>query len=338
MLKIWLTCLQPSLSVLGVVLVLSNTIAAYAASKTTAALPNKVSKGQSQQKTAKPQQFGAKGAGIVTASTPTQGVRVSSFSSSASPDDAVRRLALDTIANSDRKVPNLATKTSQQSNSGLASFISPSPSGFSSIAPKSTNGKFVRHSVTTATRPQIAPATPIVPELFIGNSNASTFDRPIENFPNLATPPSQPIAPVVARSLPTATMTASTRVLEPAPVVEPAGLKPFATVSVVATQTAPQSNPLATNVTKGLEQFLGNEPNSVRVDVASNPTIAKGLEQFLGNEPKTIQVDSMAPVCQGNSERNRFDPSTERAGSSDKSCAKNSQWFQSTVSYIKSLR
>jgi hypothetical protein len=292
MLKIWLTCLQSSLGILGVVLVLSNAVSAYAASKTTGILPNKVSKGQSQQKAAKPlvqpQHFGAKGAKVVTASTPAQGVRFSS--SSASPDDAVRRLALDTIANSDRKAPTVATRPSQQ-NSGIASFISPSPLDFSSTTAKSTNTKLAKQSVTATTHRSITPATPLVPELFIGNSNTSTFDRPIGNFPNLAVPSSQAILPVVARSLPTATMTASTKVAEPLAVSQSPQIKP------VVTQTAPQSNPLATNVSNGLEQFLGNEPKSIRTDAAPEANIAKGLEQFLGNEPKSIQADTVTPVA-----------------------------------------
>jgi hypothetical protein len=297
MLKIWLTCLQPSLGILGVVLVLSNTVSAFAASKTAAIMPNKVSKGQPQQKVAKPlaqpQQFGTKGAGVLTASTPAQSGRVIS---SASPDDAVRRLALDTIANSDRKTPTVATKTSQPNNSGIASFITPSPLEFNSVRAKATNAKPVQQPVVATTHRPIAPATSLGAELFIGNSNNSTFDRPIGNFPNLAVPSSQAILPVVARSLPTATMTAATKVTEPLAVLPSEQIKPLGSTAVV-NQTAPQSNPLATNVSKGLEQFLGNEPKSIQADAAPETTVAKGLEQFLGNEPKSIQADAMAPVA-----------------------------------------
>jgi hypothetical protein len=293
MLKIWLTCLQPSLSILGVVLVLSNAVSAYASSKAPGTLPNKVSKGQPQQKAVKPfaqpQQFGAKGAGIVAASTPTQGVRVFSPRASASPDDAVRQLALDTIANSERKTPNLATKTSQQNNSGIASFVSPSPIGASSISAKSTKVAATTHQLNSQ-------STPLVSGLFIGNSSTGTFDNNTANFPNLANPSSQAVLPVVAQAIPTATMMASAKVAEPLPVMQPAQVKPLSTGAVV-TQAAPESNSLATNIAKGLQQFLGNEPQSTQKDAAQDTTVAKGLQQFLGNEPKSIQTDSVAPIA-----------------------------------------
>jgi hypothetical protein len=274
MLKIWLTCLQPSFGLLGVVLVLSNALSAYAAPKTAGVLPNKISKGSSQPKTAQPLALSAKGSGIVTAITAPHAVRFSA-SSYASPDDAVRRLALETIANSERKTPNLAAKTTQRNiQSGIASFIPPSTVGITSISTKSTK-------ITTTT-------TPLVAGLFISNSSNTTFDASVKNFPNLDSSPSSPaVLPVVAKAIPTA----ATKVAEPLSVVQSTQIKPS------VTQTAPQSNSLATNVTKGLEQFLGNEPKSVRADAAPNTTVAKGLEQFLGNEPKSIQVDSTTPIA-----------------------------------------
>jgi hypothetical protein len=289
MLKIWLTCLQPSLGILGMVLGLSNAVSAYAASKNPGILSNKISKGQSQHKTAKPlaqpQQFGTKGAGIVAASTPTQGVRVFSPSYS-SPDDAVRRLALDTIAKSDRKPPNLATKTLQQNNSGLASFISPSTVGVSSVSTKSAK-------VTTTTRHLNSPATPLVSGVFIGNTS-STFDPDAGNFPNLALPSKQPVLPVVARSLPTATTIASTKVAAPSPLLQ----ERIEQLGSTRTVVAPQSDLSATSIAKGLKQFLGDEPKSVLTASVPDTTVAKGLEQFLGNEPKSIQSDNVAPIAE----------------------------------------
>jgi hypothetical protein len=285
MLKIWLTCLQPSLGILGAILALSNAVPAYATSKNPGTLPNKVSKGQSQPKVAKPlvqpQQFGAKGAGIIAASTPTQGVRVSRSSAYASPDDAVRQLALDTIAKSESKTPNLATKTPQQNSSGLASFISPSTVGVSSISTKSAK-------VTATTHHLNSPATPLVSGLFT-DSNTNAFERGTENFPNLALPSNPAVLPVVARSLPTATTIASTKVAEPFPVMQPERIEQLGSTL--------QSNPSVPNIAKGLEQFLGNEPKSVLTANVPDRTIAKGLEQFLGNEPKSIQADSIAPVA-----------------------------------------
>jgi hypothetical protein len=286
MLKIWLTCLQPSLGILGMVLVLSNAVSAYAASKIPRILTNKISKGQSQHKTAKPQQFGRSGAGIVAASTPTQGVRVFSPSYS-SPDDAVRRLALDTIAKSDRKTPNLATKTPQQNSSGLASFIPPSTAGVRSISTKSAK-------VTPTTHHLKAPATPLVAGVFIGNSS-STFDPDVENFPNLALPSKQPVLPVVASSLPTATTIASTKVAAPSPIVQPERIEQLGSTKTVV---APQSDLSATSIAKGLEQFLGDEPKSVLTASVPDTNVAKGLEQFFGNEPKSIQSDNIAPIAE----------------------------------------
>jgi hypothetical protein len=290
MLKIWLTCLQPSLGILGVVLVLSNAVSAYATSKKPGILTNKISKGQSQHKAvkplAKPQQFGTKGAGIVAASTPTQGVRFSSPSAYASPDDAVRRLALDTIAKSDSKTPSLPTKTPQQNSSGLASFIPSSNVGASSISTKSAK-------VAATTNHPNSPAIPLVSGVFIGNSS-STFDRDAEKFPNLTIPSNQPVVPVVARFLPNATRVASTKVAEPFPLVQPKRIEQLGSTRTVV---APQSNLSATSIAKGLEQFLGNEPKSVLTASVPDTTVAKGLEQFLGNEPKSIQVDNAAPIA-----------------------------------------
>ncbi len=290
MLKIWLTCLQPSLGVLGVVLVLSNAISAYAASKPTKVLPNKVSKGHQQQKAAKsfvqPQQFGAKGTGIAATSTPPQVVRLSGVRGAGNPDDVVRQLAIETLANSQRKTPIVATKTFQQNNNGIASFVSPSPVRISPIASTSTNTKLVRHSVNKTTHHAISPETPLVSGLFI--DSGSTFDRTGRTLPNLVSPSSQP---VLGSQVPNATMRASAKVLEPVPVVrEP--IKQFESTEVVATQASSPSNPSATTIAKGLEQFLGNEPK----DLIRDSTVAKGLEQFLGNEPKSIQVDSTATV------------------------------------------
>jgi hypothetical protein len=277
MLKIWLTCLQPSLGILGVVLVLSNAVAAQAGTKATGILPNKISKGQPQQKSAKPsappQHLGEKGTGIVMTSTP-QAARAFDYSVSVTPDAAVRQLALDTIANSQRKTPTVATKTSPQ-HSGVARFVSPSPVSVSSITPKSANGKFVR--------PSVNPGTTVVSGLFIGNSNTGTFDRPIENFPNLAISPNQAVLPVVAQPVALAKVSAP--------------IKPVTSTEAVVPRTTGQSNPSATAVPKGLEQFLGNEPKSIQSAPVPNTTVAKGLEQFLGNEPKSIQTDSITPVA-----------------------------------------
>jgi hypothetical protein len=278
MFKIWLTCLQPSLGILGAMLVLSNAVAAYAGSTATGIVPNKISKAQSQQKavkpSAQPQQFGAKGTGIVMASTPQQGVKALNYSVSSTPDAAVRQLALDTIANSQRKTPTIATKTSQQ-NTGIASFVSPSPVSVSSITPKSTNVKFGGHSVKAETQ--------LVSGLFVGNSTTSTFDRPIENFPNLAISPNQAVLPVIAQPV------ASAKVAQPSLEMVSAQIKPIGSAETVVARTPSKAVP------KGLEQFLGNEPKSIQTD---NTTVANGLQQFVGNEPKSIQTDSMmAPVA-----------------------------------------
>jgi hypothetical protein len=287
MLKIWLTCLQPSLGILGAILVLSNAVAAHAGAKASGIVPKKISKAQSQQKAAKPsappQQFGAKGTGIVMASTPKQGVRVMDYRVSVTPDAAVRQLALDTIANSQRKAPTLTAKTSQQNTGGLSSFISPSPVSVSSITPKSTNAKFVRPSVTTETQ--------LVSGLFTGNSTTSTFDRPIENFPNLAIPSSQAVLPVIAQPI------ASVKVAQPSLEIVSEQIKPTGSAETVVAQATRQSNSSATAVPKGLEQFLGNEPKSIQPDPVPDTTVASGLQQFLGNEPKSIQTDSMSPVA-----------------------------------------
>jgi hypothetical protein len=279
MLKIWLTCLQPSLGILGVVLVLSNAVVAHAGAKATRIVANKISTAPSQQQAAKPSatspQFGAKGTGIVMASTPQQGVRAVNYSVSSTPDAAVRQLALDTIANSQRKTSTVATSPQ---NTGIASFVSPSPVSVSSIASKATNPKLGGHSVNAE--------TPLVSGLFIGNSTTSTFDRPIENFPNLAISPNQAVLPVIAQPV------ASAKVAQPSLEMVSAQIKPVGSAETVVARTP------STAVPKGLEQFLGNEPKSIQTDRLPDTTVANGLQQFVGNEPKSIQSDRMmAPVA-----------------------------------------
>jgi hypothetical protein len=274
MLKIWLTWLQPSLGILGVLLVISNAISAQAASIATRSDANKVSNGHSPQKTGKS-----------TVPAPVaQQQRVPAVSSglaSVTPDVAVRQLALDTIAISESKSPSIASKAP------LARVILPS-TGIGSIGANSTRAEFVNNPVATVTSTPRFPSAPIVAGLFIGNSSGSASSQFGSPSPAVV-----PVAKSITVPTPTATVTAEAITAEPFPAMRPEQMAKADLTPSVATQTAPQSSSQVNNI----QNFLGNEPNRTQTAGTLDTTVASGLQNILGSEAKTIPTDSVAPIA-----------------------------------------
>lgn len=271
MLKIWLNWLQPSLGVLGVVLVLSNAVSAHAGSKPIGKEPSIAPIENSQPKVVKPNGFTLPQQ-MTGAFSPTTGV-------SLPPDVAIRRLALDTIANSETKSPSF---DSQASSRGLK----PAPA-----TAKSTNAYFVKQPLSsTAVYAPNSTAVPLVAGLFIGRSTGGT-DR--------ITPPIQPVATPVAKavSVPTSSPAAiaSAVVATPFPVMLPERMQQFNLVETVATEKkspiVARSTRSASTVASGLQNILGDESTSQTGNALDTP-VASGLQNILGNEPTGIQADS----------------------------------------------
>ncbi len=284
MLKIWLNWLQPSLGVLGVVLVLSNALSAHAASKATGKETSKLPNGNSQPQVVKPNGFTLPQQ-MTGAFSPTTGV-------SLPPDVAIRRLAIETIANSEPKSPNFNTQASRQDRGNIVTFTS-SPST------TSTNAHFVKHSPvqpisSTGVYPPSSTAAPLVPGLFIGRSTANA-----DRFSPAIKPVMAPVAKAVAVPISTPTVVASAVVATPFPVMLPEQMPQFNRVQTVATEkTSPivaQSTRSNTTVVSGLQNILGGESSS-QTDSDLDTAVASGLQNVLGNEPKAIQTDSLVAL------------------------------------------
>jgi hypothetical protein len=282
MLKIWLTWLQPSLGVLGLVFVFCNTVYAQAASKIMGANNKKV---QSPQ-------IASKSIGTDFQQRKSELTAIGSEP----PDVAVRRLAMGTIADSERQTPrSYNAQANPQSGDAIASVLLPSNQGVRSGA----NTQWVKHSVAHSPQGQMAAANPapssavIVPGLFIGTTASANS---VARF----RPASQSVAPVVTKAIvpptPSVSATDSTTVAEAFPVLLPEQLPGFSSSgSSVVTAKAAQTESIS--IARGLQGILGNESNTAIAPSNSDTTVATGLQQFLGNEPNRIQTDSIAPVA-----------------------------------------
>ncbi len=267
MLKIWLTWLQPSLGVFGIALVLFSALSSSAAPKPTGAVT---------AKTPKPQQHVANTAGT------TIDRELSLSGVSATPDFAVRQLAISTMMSSGIKPSSVAIKAPQFNPDALASFVSPTKGLQNLSARSTTKPQFVKHSVAAAvaTSSLVQPkaAMPVVPGLFIGNSDVRLSSQFL--------PSNQPQArasavKLIATTTPTAAMLAASKsIADPFPVVLPQRMQALrltpeiASVPTIQTlPTAPTANDPIASIPAGLQQLLGNEPS--RQPTATIAPVAK---------------------------------------------------------------
>jgi hypothetical protein len=220
MLKIWLTWLQPSLGVLGIMLVLASPLYSLAAQK-----PSTVSRASKAVRSNDPE------------------VQLTGIA--ATPDLAVRQLAIGAMNQSSDRSNAVAAKSRQQSNrDALDTFLAPSTSPV--VATKPTKPKFVKRSVTSAlARTVKTKTTAPVSGLFIGNSDVRVATRFSPN-PNQAV---QPIAlgTEIGAPTPLSAMMAASKVVDPYPVVRPELMQKLAKTPALATAPVPQPlNPIAT--------------------------------------------------------------------------------------------
>ncbi len=229
MLKIWLTWLQPSLGVLGMVLFLASPFYSMAAPKpTTANRTIEATKSQSV----------VAGADSVPTGTDLTGI-------AATPDLAVRQLAIGALNSSNVTASAIAAKNRQQSNrAALDNFLTPSTPKVT--ATQTSKPKFVKRAVASAlARTVKAKITVPVTGLFIGNSEVPVASR----FSPNTTRSIQPIATNAEIGAPTplSAMMSASKAVSPYPVVRPELMQKLAKTPALANTLATQAlNPIAT--------------------------------------------------------------------------------------------
>jgi hypothetical protein len=263
MLKIWLTWLQPSLGAFGIALVLFSALSASAAPTPTAVATTK----------AKVQQPAAVNGTTIDRELSLSGV-------SATPDFAVRQLAISTMMSSGVKSSNVAIKAPQFNPDALASFIAPTQRVQKlSARAKTTTPQFVKHSVTAAVATRSAQpkaVAPIVPGLFIGNSDVRLSSQFV---PSPQVQAQSVGTKLIATTVPTAAMLATSAIADPFPVVLPQrmqGLRltpEIGNIPTVQTAFKVQANDPISSIPAGLQQLLGNEPS--RQPTATIAPVAK---------------------------------------------------------------
>ncbi len=302
MLKIWLTWLQPSLGLLGMMLVLSSPLYSLAAQKPTAV--GRATKAI-QPKAIQPKAIAAG----------TNGTEVQLAGIAATPELAVRQLAVSSLTPSNNnQASELAAKARQQSNrDALDSFLIPSTQS-QNLSSKATKQKFVKRSVNPALARTAKPkTTPPVTGLFIGNSNVRGASR----FSPSSKQSVQPIVASTEIGAPTSlsAMMAANKAVDPFPVVRPELMKklgqapalakvptskpappavdPIATMPSGITKAQQQLNPSAATTTKLNKDVphsldpIAKIPSGFHQEVPHSldpiAAIPSGLQRLLGN-------------------------------------------------------
>jgi hypothetical protein len=317
MLKIWLTWLQPSLGIVGVLLVLASPLYSLAVEK-----PSTVNRA-------------SKAAKVVTGSVkaPT-GVELAGIT--ATPDLAVRQLAVGALEPTNIKANAVAAKAKQQSNrDALDAFLTPSTPKVAKN--KATEPKLAKSPLNTAlARTTPARATVPVTGIFIGNSEvrgASKYNPSISRSV-------QPIASTeIGAPTPLSAMIGAPKKVSPYPVVSPEtmqqlgnnpatvaktparALSPIAKSPAVTKQATPAVKPVAavtvpssasvttqslkptvTKLDRVVPQSLdpiATIPAPFRQEVPNSldpiASIPSGLQRLLGNNLNDTQP-AVAPV------------------------------------------
>ena len=290
MLKIWLTWLQPSLGVLGTVLVLSNPLCTFAATKPA---PRTITKAQTQAT----QWSDLKSAGTRIDRELLSGMAVT-------PDFAVRQLALKSLG---RPVADAtAAKTRQINRDPVASFVSPGAKfpQFSARVTKPRKTQNPKNSdVALALARAINPQTVPVPGLYIGNSNPRVASRFV--------PTGKPVAVPVEIGAPTplSAMMAAKTTVDPYPVVRPELMQKLErnlAANLPTTKTAPYAlDPIATIPPARPQAVV---PKTIFPQVKSTPyqsldpiaAIPLGLQRLLGNNLNSQPMGAASTVANAN--------------------------------------
>jgi hypothetical protein len=218
MLKFRLTWLQPSLSMLGIALILSNPIYAFAAQK-----PAKVA---------------------TTSKTPAKYVKWTIANSinvatdrelqlagiAPTPDVAIRQLADNAVAPSNRKVVKLSAKTKLSRQATLVSSIGPSKrlANTSKATKLKPSKNEIAAILSRAADPSLS--TP-VPGIFIGNIDPQVALKSRATRQPLAALPS---GSEIGAPTPLSSMMAASKVVDPYPVVRPELMEKLNTASGIA--------------------------------------------------------------------------------------------------------
>ncbi len=295
MLKIWLTWLQPSLGILGIVLVLTSPLYSVAAQ------PNTVSRAS---KTTQPKSIVAS-----TNNVPT-GIELTGIA--ATPDLAVRQLANDALNQTKAPVVSaVTTKNRQQSNrDALDSFLTPPTAKVA--ATKATKPKSVKLPVTNKALARTAPKTTVpVAGLFIGNSEA----RGASKYSPDTSAAFKPIASAeIGAPTPLSAMMAAPKTVSPYPVVSPEMMQklgknpavaktpisqpisPIATVPSVAKKAQPAVKPIAATNPAPTTQSLKPTTKVDRVVPQSLDPIAKIPAAFHQEVPNSLDPIASIPA------------------------------------------
>jgi hypothetical protein len=210
MLKTWLTWLQPGVSGLGILLLVASPLCSIAAPKPKELTSSKI---PSQQ----PQWSVASIAGVSGAAVSKQ--EVSSVGVGATPDVLVRQLALNAVsANGIQPKNGLASNIRRDSRSAIAGLYSPS----------------IRSQHLSASAAAKMPMAPVVPGIFIGNSDV--------RIPSKFLPTGRPVARTVSEgkaigspTSPSAMMaTTNINAGNPFPVVTPDLMQKLGTTPTIA--------------------------------------------------------------------------------------------------------
>jgi hypothetical protein len=269
MLKIWLTWLQPSLGVFGVMLVLTSPLLSLAAQKPSTV--NRASKAIKSKSV------------VASATKAPTGVELAGIA--ATPDLAVRQLAVSALDSTNSNASTAAAKTRQQSNrDAVDSFLTPSTPKVAAI--KTTKPKSVKSPVNTA----LARTTPIKPTvpvtgIFIGNSEV----RGASKYSPDTSRSIQPIASVeIGAPTPISAMVgASSKIASPYPVVRPETMQKLAKNPALANTLASQPlNPIAT---------LPSSTKQVSPAFKSVATVPANVKTTQSLKPTTTKLDRVAP-------------------------------------------
>jgi hypothetical protein len=268
MLKIWLTWLQPSLGVLGVMLVLTSPIYSLAAQKPSTV--NRASKAVQSKSVV---------AGATKAPT---GVELTGIA--ATPDLAVRQLAIGALNPTKGPENPLAAKNRQQSTrDAIDAFLTPSTPKVA--AKKATEPKSIKRPTTTAlSRTTTTRPTVPVAGIFIGNSEV----RGASKYTPDTSRSVEPLASAeIGAPTPLSAIMAASKTTSPYPVVRPEMMQKLAKNPTVAKTPAQPLSPIVTLAAK-----VKSASPAVK-SVATAPAIVKTTTQSL--KPTATKLDRVVP-------------------------------------------
>ncbi len=277
MLKIWLTWLQPSVGLFGIVLLLSNALGAYAATKPAVRITVKAAPQVSQWSV-------ARSSGTTLDRDVLSGIALP-------PDMAVRQLAIGSLPST----THTTTTAPQVKHNSFETLTAPAvrvPAISAKTAKLLKPQQLKNNSVAQTLARAIDPLAPIpVPGIFIGNTEPRNSAQ--------ASSPKKPVAQSVAAAseigspTPLSAMQTATTAVNPFPVVRPELMQQLdrQTVAASMSPTKAVSHPLSpiaaipSSSTK-VTSLKANAPHSLDPIAA----IPSGLQQVLGNSLNSAPV------------------------------------------------